>query len=402
MRLLLWLFVTLLPVVTIEATGILVPVAQQEVQNEGIIFRNLTFDQALKNAKSENKIIFIDCYTVWCGPCKHMANVVFKDQALAEYFNKNFINLKFDMEKGEGITLRKRFGVDVFPTFIFVNGDGEIIHRIVGGSDAPEFLEKAKEGTGTKGLVKMQERYKKGDRDTQFVIDYIGVLGDAYLTDEAEAVSREFIEGKETEMLDKESYFNIFINYIDDPNSNVFQYVLAHKGDFVKKYGKQQVEQKLYRVWASYPVKTFVKKDGDTYKMDEVAMKAYIKQMKKYGVKEYAQIELLTRMSEDEKTGNWKAYVDRGTKILTNKNMSCSEQELYTWAVKVDRKCSDMKLRIRTSKWFDKVLTEIKDREVELTKNSVSQNNAELVQLREMKRAFVNLQQRLTEPKVSR
>lgn len=152
MRLLLWLFVTLLPVVTIEATGILVPVAQQEVQNEGIIFRNLTFDQALKNAKSENKIIFIDCYTVWCGPCKHMANVVFKDQALAEYFNKNFINLKFDMEKGEGITLRKRFGVDVFPTFIFVNGDGEIIHRIVGGSDAPEFLEKAKEGTGRKAL----------------------------------------------------------------------------------------------------------------------------------------------------------------------------------------------------------------------------------------------------------
>lgn len=400
MKLLLCLLIMLLPAVTMKAAGVSVPAILQEVQNEGIIFQNLTFDQAVKKAKAENKIIFIDCYTVWCGPCKHMANVVFKDPVLAKYFNENFINLKFDMEKGEGITLRKTFEVDAFPTFVFVNSDGEVIHRIVGGSDAPEFLEKAKDGTGTKGLVKMQERYKKGDRNTQFILDYIGVLGDAYLTDEVGAVSREFIGGKEAEMLDKEAYFNIFVNYIEDPQSDVFQYVVAHKGDFEKKYGKLAVNQKLYQVWASYPVKTFVKKNGDTYKLDEAAMRDYVKQMKKSGVKEVAQIELLTRMSEDEKTGNWKSYVDRGTTILTSKSMDCSEQELYTWAVNVNRKCSDMKIRAKAAKWFDIILNQIKDTEEKFKKENVSGDDPRLSQIRQVKKAFINLQQQLNEPRI--
>lgn len=400
MKLLLCLFIALLPVITIDAGKMPIPEFHQEVKNEGIIFQDLTFDQAIKKAKSENKIIFIDCYAVWCGPCKHMANVVFKDLALAKYFNENFINLKFDMEKGDGITLRKKFEVEFFPTFIFVNGDGEVIHRIVGGSDAPEFLEKAKEGTGAKGLIKMQERYKKGDRETQFILDYIDVLGDAYLIDDAKAVSWEFVGKKKAEVLDKEDYFNMFVNYIDDPQTDVFQYIVAHQDDFSKKYGKQRVEQKLYNVWASYPANTFIKKDGNVYKLDEAAMNAYVKQMKKSGVKEIAQIELLTRMREDENNKNWKSYVDRGTTILKSKNMNCSEQELFIWAVNINRKCSDMKIRAKAAKWIDPILEQIKDTEEKLKKENTPNDDSQILQIRQKKKAFTELQQQLTEPKI--
>ena len=42
----------------------------------GVKFEDLTFKEALAKAKAENKLVFMDCYTSWCGPCKKMLNTV--------------------------------------------------------------------------------------------------------------------------------------------------------------------------------------------------------------------------------------------------------------------------------------------------------------------------------------
>ena len=39
---------------------------------QGVNFEHITFDEALAKAKAENKLVFMDCYTSWCGPCKYM------------------------------------------------------------------------------------------------------------------------------------------------------------------------------------------------------------------------------------------------------------------------------------------------------------------------------------------
>ena len=44
---------------------------------EGVKFEELTFQEALEKAKAENRWIFLDAYTSWCGPCKMMAEKVF-------------------------------------------------------------------------------------------------------------------------------------------------------------------------------------------------------------------------------------------------------------------------------------------------------------------------------------
>ena len=71
----------------------------------GVNFHELPFDDLLSQAKKEDKLIFIDAYTTWCGPCKMMDAKVFSDSQVAQAFNERFINAKFDMEKGEGISL---------------------------------------------------------------------------------------------------------------------------------------------------------------------------------------------------------------------------------------------------------------------------------------------------------
>src|SRR3972149_4785135 len=87
-------------------------------QNRSIKFENGTFAEIKAKAKKENKIIFIDCYTSWCGPCKQMDKEVFTNDSVVDFYNKNFTNGKRDMEKGEGIELAKKYEINAYPTFI--------------------------------------------------------------------------------------------------------------------------------------------------------------------------------------------------------------------------------------------------------------------------------------------
>lgn len=49
-----------------------------EAQSKGITFEQTKeWKKVLKKAKKEKKLIFIDCYTSWCGPCKMLSSQVF-------------------------------------------------------------------------------------------------------------------------------------------------------------------------------------------------------------------------------------------------------------------------------------------------------------------------------------
>lgn len=101
-------------------------------QAGGIQFDSSKWKEVLQKAKDQNKLIFFDAYTSWCGPCKRMQNQVFPNEVLGEFFNANFINVKFDMEKGEGVNLSKKFAVQVYPTLLFIDPKTEkvVTHSI--------------------------------------------------------------------------------------------------------------------------------------------------------------------------------------------------------------------------------------------------------------------------------
>ncbi len=113
-------------------------------ETTGIVFFTGTLKEAKAKANKEKKLIFIDCYTTWCGPCKNMSKKTFVDKAVGEYFNKNFICMKIDMEKGEGISLASTYTVEAYPTYLFLNAKGEVKHRDLGFIDAARFIEVGK------------------------------------------------------------------------------------------------------------------------------------------------------------------------------------------------------------------------------------------------------------------
>ncbi|MBI1221238.1 MAG: DUF255 domain-containing protein [Bacteroidetes bacterium] len=103
-----------------------------------------TFEQALKKAQQENKPIFMDAYTSWCGWCKELDKRTFSDQTLADYMNNHFINVKMDMESGEGEKLGSKYDVSAYPTLLFIHQNGRLAHRIEGFMQAPAMLEEVK------------------------------------------------------------------------------------------------------------------------------------------------------------------------------------------------------------------------------------------------------------------
>ena len=65
---------------------------------QGINFDHGTWKEVLAKAKAEDKLVFVDVYTSWCGPCKKMAAEVFPLADVGQLFNPNFVNYKIDAE----------------------------------------------------------------------------------------------------------------------------------------------------------------------------------------------------------------------------------------------------------------------------------------------------------------
>ncbi len=120
------------------------------IYSKGIVFENGNFEEALIKAKAENKIVFVDCYTSWCGPCKMMAKTVFTQEEVGEFFNANFVSLKIDMEKGEGPEFATKYGVQVYPTFLFIDSTGKLIQSSKGGMVTNKFIAEAERAQKSK------------------------------------------------------------------------------------------------------------------------------------------------------------------------------------------------------------------------------------------------------------
>ena len=99
---------------------------------DGIEFFHGEFAKAQIEAEEQGKLIFMDAYATWCGPCKWMARNSFTDAQVSDLFNASFVNLKIDMERGEGTRLARIYRIRAYPTLFIMNAEGEVLEKMEG------------------------------------------------------------------------------------------------------------------------------------------------------------------------------------------------------------------------------------------------------------------------------
>ena len=108
---------------------------------KGTVWQDLTLEQALDKAKSEGKLVFVDCYTKTCTPCKMMIEKVFPQEVCGSYINARFIPIMLDVEEGEGPAIAEKYIVEIYPTYLILDTEGKKVgERLGGDKDAVRFV----------------------------------------------------------------------------------------------------------------------------------------------------------------------------------------------------------------------------------------------------------------------
>lgn len=259
----------------------------------GIHFFHGTWSEAVAKAKQENKKIFIDFFTEWCGPCLNMALKVFPLPEVGAAYNPNFVCVKIDAEKGEGVTLAKKYNVRSYPTYVFVDPNTQqLIHRSGGNKPAEDFIADTEGALNPKkSSIYLDETYKSGKYDADFLIDYIRgkkVSG-------SRNVLKEFNQliGMGAKLTDPKVW-NLFSECVQGYDNPYIKQVSDNYDQFVKLFGKKAVDAKLEEATA-YAPESFIQSlhdfDGKAYNLATVKMSNLFRE-KKYD-EAWAQVDKL-------------------------------------------------------------------------------------------------------------
>jgi thiol-disulfide isomerase/thioredoxin len=210
--------------------------SQTEIQFE----KNSTLEELKKKAKKEKKLIFIDAYTTWCGPCKWISANIFTDPQVAEYYNKNFINAKFDMEdQGEGTKIGSTYSVMCYPNLLFIDSDGKLVHRTAGAEQDPQYYitlgETAK--NPEKRFSAVEAKYRAHPSNPGNFKEYMAAVSTTCL-DYASELDNFLNQLNEADYL-KEENWNIIQEYLTDFNHKTTQYIAKNTAKFSEKFGEE-------------------------------------------------------------------------------------------------------------------------------------------------------------------
>jgi thiol-disulfide isomerase/thioredoxin len=228
-----------LPALFLLLASLLFPSA---IEAQGIAFFEGTWDEALEAARKQDRILFVDAYATWCGPCKRMAKDVFTTREAGEYFNRYFINVKLDMERGDGLTFREKYPVSAFPTLFFIAPDGEVVHRHVGALDTEALLRTGRFALGkADDSGELAKRYEAGERDPALVLKYIAALnktGKPSLKVANEYLRNRKEPGSETDL-------RILLEASTEADSRVFELMLEQRAALEQLVGAEAVTERI-------------------------------------------------------------------------------------------------------------------------------------------------------------
>ncbi len=209
---------------------------------QGIDFFHGTWEEALAKASEENKLIFVDAYTTWCGPCKRMSKNVFPLPEVGNYYNEHFVNMKIDMEKEPGKQFGRKYPVTAYPTFYYIDPDGKTVLTTKGGRQPADFISLGELAVKKyDGSAKWKALYDEGARDHETVYNYIAALNRSGKS--SVKVANEYFDAQED--LSTPENLDMLMVATTRVDSKIFGYFESEKDALIKAHGQEQVDNTI-------------------------------------------------------------------------------------------------------------------------------------------------------------
>ena len=233
-----------------------------------------TLEDAIKRAKETHKPIFFNCFADWARPCHGMNGKVFSDQKFCDWMDKNFVNLFIPVDKASNRHIARRYHVTTFAHYLILDENGEVIHRIVGGAELPEFQERVALALSPKTSLRgTREAYNRGERSKKVLLNYLTAL---YLAEEDSlfnAIAPTYtsqLQPKDYAQKENWMFARKNVNSINDP---LFKYMVENRALFDKGVGSDNVHNLIAQLYAS-EIFSFI--TGERQYNDEEMLNIYL------------------------------------------------------------------------------------------------------------------------------
>lgn len=210
---------------------------------EGISFAKADWGQLLDQSKETEKLLFVDIYADWCGPCKMMDMHVFSQEEVGTFFNEHFISAKFNAEQGEGIVIADQYGVEFLPTFLFVDGNGDLVYKAVGYYEPEQLIQLGERALDPAfQLTTLWANYEEGDRSADLLMRLTEALYESG-NDRYQEVAGIYLDTQSD--LSTPDNLMFVLNYGDGTGLDLFDFVLEHRSAYEQLIGVGDVQDLL-------------------------------------------------------------------------------------------------------------------------------------------------------------
>jgi thioredoxin-related protein len=224
-------------------------VCENHVLAGGIHFEKDSFSILLRKAVAEKKMIFIDCSTSWCPQCRRMEKNVFPNDTVADFYNSHFVCAYYDAEKGEGMALAKRYEVGCYPTYLFIDENGNLLHRASGEYPVKEFIAIGNEALSPKTqFATIDKKCKTGKATPSEILLDLQVRKATYMA--YDTLLDVYMKAQPDSCLSNRENWNLLHTYNPQPWNHMFRYLLSHQQEFSDKFTEDSIRFLINKVYA--------------------------------------------------------------------------------------------------------------------------------------------------------
>jgi len=271
----------------------------QSEKKSGINFRDITFNEAIAQSKIEHLPIFLNGFASWCHFCEFMKDSVYTDKEIGDYFNKNFISIKLDLEK-EGKELNNKLRASSFPQIVFFDSTGEVLHRVAGQKQKAAFLQLGKDALDPiKQFRTYDNKYKMRKLSDDEAPIYFRLLSGAAIEYQP-TINNYLMRVPDSSFTSINTWriINEFLRDVDMPSMNKF---MEFRSGFAKKYTTDSVDN---RILANYNASLMML----VQKLDTITYNSMIEKLKVSKLDLAPKVIAYAEINKNKLKSNWTEY----------------------------------------------------------------------------------------------